>query len=147
MFTDSLRLPGILSSVEEAAVELKEKVLRREIRNWRKAIRVVGANGQDLVRDSDIRKRVTDLRNGCDRRRGEKIVGEPGHWQTGVHLDFGGFLYRQQNLTRFRNILNSTDRHAAKPYFEHEIAEILRSARRDTLRLIWEIKNDFKTGH
>jgi hypothetical protein len=118
---------------------IKDKIQSRQKRNHRRVIVAVKQDGTPYKRANDIQRRTRELSNGAARRHGEKIVGKPCEYQTGINAMSGRFEKAARDLRQYRNTIanESWQRgNASKGYFEHMIQLTINVERRTTKDII-----------
>ena len=122
-----------------------EKVKLRRGRNCRIIIRALKVDGTTYLRHADHERRKQQLRNGCEPRKGEKIIGKPCEFQSGVNVSPGRFEKAARDVREYRRIIATGGcqrGNNSQSYFEHMIDLVIHTERQTTKRLISELKAD-----
>lgn len=121
---------------------LAEKIERRESTNERSYQIVLNSSGKEFKQGRAAWRRRESLRNGADRRPGEKIVGRPSGYRTGVNTQPGRFAEAAARLRRFRETIASGvyGPMTSRAYFEHCIREVIRTQKLFTAGIVKQLR-------
>jgi len=126
-------------SKQDISLNRVEKVKARTKRNFRTVVVALKEDGTPYKRPADKERRQRQLKNGAERRNGEKIVGHPCTYQTGINTQPGRFERVARDLRNYRRIIadGAYQRGCnSQAYFEHIIDITIASEKNTTKGIV-----------